>query len=475
MTQNKENVRLLASLGVAGVLIVTIIWMLKEITSPREDLARSTQAVTSPATTTQPLITNRTSPMQARMSLGDKILVTADTTPEKQAGVQAFASGDYTTAQNKFQASLQTNRNDPEALIYLNNAKIGKSRAIKVVVSVPISSILNVSRETLRGVAQAQDEINQTGGINGVPLLLLIANDEGDVGIAQQLATEFVKDSSILAVVGNSRSDISIATGKIYNQGGLVMVAPTTQRAATGKYVFSVSPDSSVFALTLARHITQEAQRKNIAICGDSTSPLTKQSRQQYSDSIRQAGGNITNTVCDFGAPDFNPNAILGRAISDGAEGLVLLPRLDNIEPAINLARANRGRLGLFTYGGMYTIDTLKRGQRYFNGMVLPVFWHPDAVAGNAFTENATKLWGGRVNPRTATAYDSLQAIIAGLKQGNTRSELQVALSNPSFSALGATGTIQFSPEGDRKGTPFLVKIEPGSSSGTGYDFMLVQ
>lgn len=459
MTQNKENIRLLISVGLAGIFIAAILWAIGKIISPQPRDSDNTVNM----------------PVLSRVSLGDKILVTAHTNPDKQAGVQAFASGDYTTAASKFQASLQTNRNDPETLIYFNNAKIGKSRALKVAVSVPISGLLNVSEEILRGVAQAQDEVNKSGGINGVPLLLEITDDGNDLAIAKQLAPELAKDSSILAVMGHNRPDISAATGEIYNRRGLVMMSPATQNSGIGKYVFSVSPSSSVFGDTLARYMTQNARRKNIAICADSTTPIGKLTIDIYTRSIRQAGGNITSTDCNFGAKDFQPSAILSRAISDGAEGLLLLPRLDNIQPAIDMARENKGRLALFSYAGMYTYDTLNRGQENFKGMVLPVLWHPDAVPDNAFTKDAAKLWGGRVSPRTAIAYDALEAIIAGLKQGNTREELQKALYNPNFSATGATGTIQFSPSGDRKVTPFLVKIDTGYTSGTGYDFVLLQ
>ena len=473
--QKKENIRLFISLGLAGAMIVVIVWAIGKITSvplvqesPSSSIAKNEQLVTK----------NPTTETQARMSLGDKILVTADTNPDKQAGVQAFAVGDFATALDKFQASLQTNRNDPEALIYLNNAKIGKSQAFKVVVSVPISGILNVSQEVLRGVAQSQDEVNKSGGINGVPLQLEIANDQGDLNITKQLAAEFVKDSSILAVIGHNRPDISDAAGQIYNQGGLVMVNPasnTSQLSGIGKYIFSISAGPGVFADTLARYIAQKARIKNIAICADSTIPSFKDILNEYTKSIRQAGSNITSTVCDFSVPDFNPSTVMGRAISDGAESLLLLPRLDKIDPAIDVARANSGRLALFTYAGMYTFDTLKKGGEDFKGMVLPVFWHRDAIPGNPFAENAAKLWGGPVNARTATSYDATQAIIAGLKQGNTRSGLQKALVAPNFSATGATGRIQFSPSGERKGTALLVKIEPGQISGTGYDFVLVR
>ncbi|MDF5733856.1 MAG: ABC transporter substrate-binding protein [Rhizonema sp. PD38] len=482
MTQKKEYTRLLASLVFAGAFIVIILlWIVKQIgvIPPANTPNISTESLSQSATKEQQKVTTDSIiPVQARMSLGDKILVTADTNPNKQDGVQAFAKGDFATAISKFQASLEKNRNDPETLIYLNNAKIGQSPALKVVVSVPISGILNVSREILRGVAQAQDEVNRSGGINGVPLQLEIANDEGDLAIAEQLAHEFVKDKSVLAVVGHNRPDISIAAGRIYNQGDLVMVSPTSnasQLSESGKYIFSISPNTNVFADILAKYITQTARLKSIAICSDSNNPIIQGVIKEYAQSLRQSGGNITSTVCDFSALDFNPNAVIGRAISDGAEGLLLLPKLDKLTPAIDMARANNGRLALFTYGGMYTYETLNKGRENFKGMVLPVLWHPDAVSSNSFSDHASQLWGGRVNPRTATSYDALEVIIAGLKSGKTRAELQKALSDRNFSASGATGTIQFLPSGDRQGTPLLVRIDPSSTSGTGYDFTLVQ
>ncbi|QSV64010.1 MAG: hypothetical protein HEQ26_15860 [Dolichospermum sp. DL01] len=97
--------------------------------------------------------------IQERMSWGEKLLILADATPEKKAGVSAFADKDYPTAIAKFQAALIQQQNDPETLIYLNNARFVSDNAPKIAVSVPIGSNLNVARELLRGVAQAQDKM----------------------------------------------------------------------------------------------------------------------------------------------------------------------------------------------------------------------------------------------------------------------------------------------------------------------------
>ena len=102
-----------------------------------------------------------------RISLGEKILITDQINSDQEKGVQAFAQGNFDAARTNFQASLRQNHNDPESLIYFNNSLDDSSKYIKIAVSVPIGGNLNVAKEILRGVAQAQDEVNRNGGING--------------------------------------------------------------------------------------------------------------------------------------------------------------------------------------------------------------------------------------------------------------------------------------------------------------------
>ena len=89
-------------------------------------------------------------PWANRISLGDKILVRAIATPAKEAGVKAFRPQQFGWAAKQFQASLEQQHNDPETLIYLNNASIANQVAVRIVVSVPICSNLNVAQEILR-------------------------------------------------------------------------------------------------------------------------------------------------------------------------------------------------------------------------------------------------------------------------------------------------------------------------------------
>ncbi|BAY63195.1 extracellular ligand-binding receptor [Calothrix brevissima NIES-22] len=464
MNSQKETKLLVLSLLLTTVLLGLGFWLLSRVSGNNLNSLLSGNNSPAPSGSTS-----------AKVSMGDKILVTADTSPDKEAGVQAFAKGNFVTANAKLKASLAKNRNDPESLIYLNNSEAQNSKSWKIAVSVPIGGNLDVAKEILRGVAQAQDEVNRGGGINGKLLQIAIASDDNDPNQGQQVATQFVKDSSILAVVGHNSSNTSIAAAPIYQQGGLVMISPSSTAqnlSGIGSYIFRTVPSNGAFAERLANYTVKTARKTNIAICTDSKSIDTQSFRDEFIKGLVAGGGKVNSTSCDIASENFDPNTLISQFISSGADALVLAPNVDRINKALELAAANNGKLTLFANPTLYTFKTLQVGKADVNSMVLPVPWHPTAIPGNPFPQNAVKLWGGTVNWRTATAYDATIAIAKGLQQASTRDGLQQVLHSSSFTANGATGTIQFLPSGDRSGTAILVKVQPSSKSATGYDFV---
>ncbi|MCC0178721.1 amino acid ABC transporter substrate-binding protein [Waterburya agarophytonicola K14] len=418
--------------------------------------------------------------IKQRSSLGEKILIGADNNPDKQLAMKNFAAGNFPEAQIKFSNSLEINPNDPETLIYLNNSLAAREKQpITIGVSVPIGGSLDVAKEILRGVAQAQNEINKQGGVeqNGIKTLVRvqIANDDNDPEIAQKIATSFVANPDIIGVVGHNSSSSSLAAAPIYQKGNLVMISPTSvarELSQAGSYIFRTTPSSRILAETLAEYAANNIRRQKVAICVDSSSPASVSFKDEFSLSLFESGGEVTAVNCDFASEVFNPDRIPSEAIANGAEALLLIPSVNKINQALEVARANQNRLVVLGNHSMYTYETLDIGQSDIKGIVLPTAWHPKATKDSEFNHNAIALWGMEGNWRTATAYDATKAILNGLNSVTTRQGLQQALINPGFSVDGALGKVTFKPSGDRQIQATLVKVEPGKASGTGYDFM---
>lgn len=413
--------------------------------------------------------------IQDRLSLGEKILVSADTNPKKQSGIMAFANGDYNTAYTQFMSSLQIQKNDPEAVIYANNAiAASQNNELIIGVSVPVGGNLNVAKEMLRGVAQAQQEVNQSGGINGRFIKVQIANDDNNPELAKQIASEFVQDEKLVGVIGHNASNVSVAAAPIYQQGGLVMITPTSSAknlTQLGDYIFRTTPSTRGLADKLAEYAINSAHKANIAICSDSKSAASKSFQEEFTYAVYERGGKIARTKCDFSSPNFDPYQVTSRAVSDGADALLLAPSIFKINQSIDIAKANQGRLTLFGNHSTNTYTTLKEGRVDVNGMVSVVAWYPESTNPSDFDKNALKLWGGNVNWRTAMAYDATKALIGGLRLGYSRQNVQAVMASSSFYTDGATSKITFIPSGDRNMRGTLVRVQPSNQLGTGYNF----
>jgi branched-chain amino acid transport system substrate-binding protein len=411
-----------------------------------------------------------------RFSRGETMLIPELITPEKEQGIQAIARGDYSQAIPALEAALTAQKNDPEALIYLNNARIGANQSYTIVASMPIGSSVNAAKEMLRGVAQAQDEINREGGINGVGLKVAIANDDNDEEIAREVAAEFVNNPEILGVIGHFGSSTTLAAAEVYQQGGLVMISPTSTSVAlssAGNYIFRTVPSDRFAGSALAKYQLETLNQQKAAVFLNSESNYSQSLKDVFTTDLFAQGGEIIGEY-DFSASDFDARRMVREASDRGAEVLMLAPNSAVLEKMLAVVAANEENLPMLAGDSAYKPDILERGGENARGMVLAVPWH---ILGNPeaeFPQTSRQLWGGDVNWRTAMAYDATRAFIEALKQEPTRDGVQKAFSNSQFQATGATGDIRFLPSGDRNQAVQLVEVEQGERSGFGYDFVPV-
>ncbi|MEH2367101.1 ABC transporter substrate-binding protein [Nostoc sp.] len=413
------------------------------------------------------------SSLQDRISFGEKSFTSGDVSAVKKEGVQAIAAKSYDKAIANFTAALKLNRNDPEALIFLNNARIGSSKSYTIVASVPFGTDPNVALEILRGIAQAQNQVNSSGGIKGVFLRVGIANDDDNPEIAKQIASTLVSNSEVLGVVGPNTSDSTLAAGAIYTSGQLVAISPTSTSVKISnfsRYVFRTVPSDFMAARSLANYMVKTLQKKNAVVFFNSQSNYSQSLKSEFVSSVSLEGGQVASEF-DLSKADFSAAKSVEQATKQGAEVLMLAANTETLDKALQVIQINQKKLTLLAGDDVYTAKTLEIGREQAVGMVVAVPWHIDSDPKSDFPQKSRQLWGGDVSWRSALSYDATVAIIAALERNPTRAGVQQALVSSDFSATGASGTIRFLASGDRNAPVQLVKIVPGSRSRTGYDF----
>lgn len=479
MSQKNETPVLLLSLLITlGLIGGGVWWFTNNETNKVSNTEDSSQgksiSSTSGDITKETASLNQNTFGNAKISLGEKILTNLDDTAKKQ-GVEYFASGNLNQAITSLEAARKAKPNDPETLIYQNNAKIGSQSSYIIGAVVPIGVEQNVGLEILRGVAQAQTEINTAGGINGTPIKVAIADDDNNKDISKEIARSFGQNKEVLGVVGPFSSDVNLAVGEIYNSGKLVAISPTSTSVEITKqakpYIFRTVPSDYIAARALADYMSRRLEKKNVAVFYSSQSNYSQSMKSEFVAAVSLGGGVVKNEF-DMSAADFSAAKSLEEATKKGAEVIMLAPHPETQDRALQVVQINQKKLSILAGDNMYSLKTLEVARDGALNMVIAVPWHIDGNVNSEFPKNSRQLWGADVNWRTALAYDATKVLIAALKKNPQRQEIQKTLISSGFSISGASGGVSFLPTGDRNAPVQLVKVAPGNRSRVGFDFV---
>ena len=419
-------------------------------------------------------------PVQAaiaeRISVGEKILTPGPSHARKREGVDAIAVGAFDQAIPALEAARQADRRDPETLIYLNNARIGTRQAYLIAAAVPLDNTTYSAVEILQGVAQVQNQTNQAGGINGIPLKVAIASDGNQPKVAQQIATTLVNNPTVLGVVGHADSDATLAAAKVYQANQLVMISPLSsavQLSGFGNYVFRTTPSDLFTARALCTYLLTQLKKPKVAVFFNSKSGYSQSLSKEFRNALFYSGQGQIVADFDLSRPDFSAYHSVKQATQQGAQVIMLAANSDVSDRAIQIVQMNRKRLKVLAGDSIYIPKTLEIGGEMAVGMVLAVPANVLKNASSPFRQQATQLWGDGSSWRAALAYDAAQALTMAIQHDPSRRGIQRSLTATNFSVPGATRPVSFLPTGDREGAVQLVTVVPtkGSDSGLGYRF----
>ncbi|MEM8808748.1 MAG: ABC transporter substrate-binding protein [Cyanobacteria bacterium P01_G01_bin.38] len=392
------------------------------------------------------------------ISWGNKILLTDSTNRHKVAGAAAIASGDYAAAIEAFEAAQTADKLDPETLIYLNNARIGTAEAYAIAAVVPAETTPAISTSILRGIAQAQTEVNQAGGIQGKPLRIAIADDKNSSVFAKEIAEKIVQTPEILGVIGHNSAPAATAAASIYGDQLLAMWPNNTvlDPASLNQDMLPTLASDPLVAGALA-HYVFKLKHRTAGIFYDGRSDRSRRLKSRFETAFSVNGGMLSDQV-NLAEPQA---AASEEATTDlGAlEVLVLFAEKNSLQATsaeLKLIPSSPNHqhphlLGSYELFNPVALDQLGEAA---DGLILAVPEELYTSSGAPFSAGALAIWGQAIDWRTTTSYNTTQSMISGLRQAPNRASLQQV-----FTTENKTP-----PYGVR-----LLKVEAQPDSATGY------
>lgn len=359
-------------------------------------------------------------------------------------GSEYFKKGDYENAEKFFYLAKEANPNDPIPQIYLNNTKArlasqaGKGKALKLAVVAGIDFYKFTAEEIFRGVADAQDEFNKSGGKNGRLLEIVIANDGNEPQISKKLAEKLVSESDILGIIGHHSSESSQVAIPIYNQERLAIVSPSSSSSKLKDDVFfRVIQTTTEAAKLYAKYIKNTLHSDSIAIFYDQKSVYSQSLQEDFIKAFDDLGGKVDiNNTSVFDREQTSPTDIdaeINNIISNQIKTVFLIPGVKTSSVLRAFARASQEKtkklnienLNIIFPMSVFEQPTLDIGGDAVEGASLST---PCVNKTSLYMKGAIKRWQQKnIYWRTMTGYDATQAFIEAINKSSnepTRSEI---------------------------------------------------
>jgi ABC-type branched-subunit amino acid transport system substrate-binding protein len=133
--------------------------------------------------------------------------------------------------------------------LILTLAACGRPRpTIKIALVAPFEGrFREVGYDAFPAMRLALRQQIQAGGLGDYEVTFVAYNDNADPAFAERVAHNVVLDDSVMAVIGNLRSETTRAAQPVYSQAHLALVAPgvPADQLPSGPYVFRMGPSTA--------------------------------------------------------------------------------------------------------------------------------------------------------------------------------------------------------------------------------------
>ena len=144
------------------------------------------------------------------------------------------------------------------------------------------------------GVMLAVEQINETGGINGRPVELIVKDDKQDPDVAIQVDKELIEEG-VVAIIGHMTSAMSVAVVPLMNKEKMLIISPTTStNELTGidDYFFRIMPPNKAETDHLAHYtLNVMGLRKMVCVYDLSNLAFTEGWYRNFKSEFENRGG----------------------------------------------------------------------------------------------------------------------------------------------------------------------------------------
>jgi branched-chain amino acid transport system substrate-binding protein len=316
------------------------------------------------------------------------------------------------------------------------------------------------------GAELAKKLINDKGGINGVPIEILVEDSRSDPKEAVLIAQRFLSNPRVVAVVGDFNTTASMAAAPIYNEGELVQISPTCSHpdfTPIGPYIFRAGITQVYEASYNARWSVKDLGYKQVAILYVN-SDWGKVVQENYVKTVKAEGSNVIALESYIpGDKDFtasltkikNVNPEVLYLASPWADAALILTQAQKLGLQTSIMGSGILSTNALIQNAGAAAEGVRCNSQYFAGDPRP--------ATKNFTDSYVAMYGKAPHSYSAITHDAFMLLAEAMKKAGTdRTKIRDALA-ATKDFPGATGTYNFDAERNPLKTFARIQVRNGA------------
>lgn len=316
------------------------------------------------------------------------------------------------------------------------------------------------------GVILAVEEKNQSGGIAGRQIEVIVRDDQQNAEHAR-LAVKDLNKENVLAIIGPMTSSMAMVVKPVVDAEQIIMISPTVktdQLSDQDDSFFRVTAPLTQNADLVAEYASTQLGLKKFAVVYDvSNREFTETWLNHFQKTLEGLGGEVLIAEEFNSQPDVRFLSIAEKVLEADPEAVLMLSNAIDTAMLAQQFRKLGSVVPFFSSEWAFTTDLISFGGRAVNGMTSFHSFNVDSQNKRykTFAENFTRRFGYAPSFATVLAYDAATFLFHGLEITTRRNEIKKALLEVgSFEGLQSPVTVDKYGDVERK--LYLTVVEDG-------------
>jgi branched-chain amino acid transport system substrate-binding protein len=283
------------------------------------------------------------------------------------------------------------------------------------------------------GVILAVEQINESGGINGRPVVLITKDDRQDESVAVAVDKELIKEG-VVAIIGHMTSAMSLAVLPVINAEKILMISPASSTdALTGidDYFFRVVNSHRSQTDRLADYAFKTMGMKRMASITDLSNPeYSGGFCHNFQAEFEYLGGEFIKTVQFNSTPDVLDSELAQKIITASPDGLLVVANGHDTALICQQLKKLGSRIPVISSSWAMTMDLFRYGGLAVEGVTFCSSYDQNNLSQGyvGFKQQFNKRFDGQPDFPALSAYEACRILFNAVEKAQHVSQLKAVV-----------------------------------------------